>query len=116
MMERQLLMKDAALLQIIIYCLRNLQVIIMIKLFNIDNKIPILIECFVEFYGEKYRDIITEKLSNTDIYFYRSPDNLKQSINTEYRNLLVEQEKTFLDKCNVPCNDDLLRAISFGDI
>lgn len=88
----------------------------MIKLFNIDNKIPILIECFVEFYGEKYRDIITEKLSNTDIYFYRSPDNLKQSINTEYRNLLVEQEKTFLDKCNVPCNDDLLRAISFGDI
>lgn len=88
----------------------------MIKLFNIDDKIPILIECFVEFYGEKYRDIITERLNNTDIYFYRSPDNLKQSLNTEYRNLLIEKEKDFLDKCNIPYNDKLLSSISIGDV
>ena len=37
---------------------------------NFTNSIPILIEAFVAYYGEEYRNFITEKIKNIEFIFY----------------------------------------------
>ena len=66
----------------------------------IESKLPQLIEYFVDFYGEKYRDIITKRLENT-IYVYldtpqsRTYDVLQDYINDLYNKFALKLLKAF---------------------
>ena len=41
-----------------------------VNVFNpLEGKLDDIIECFVEFYGEKHREKITHNLKNTDYFF-----------------------------------------------
>ena len=51
---------------------------------NIDDKIPQIIEYFVEFYGESFREEITQKLNNTRFVFVGDDQDLLNFI--EYKN------------------------------
>jgi len=51
---------------------------------NIDDKIPQIIEYFVEFYGENFREEITQKLNNTRFVFVGDDQDLLNFI--EYKN------------------------------
>lgn len=69
------------------------------KLFlkEIDSNKSILIEAFIKYYGEEYRNIITERLNNTYFYIFISDATIKQ-----IKKLIAE---------NIINNTDIIRNI-----
>ena len=44
-------------------------------MFNLDEKRQYIIESYINVFGEKYRDVITERLGNANIIYYLTEDN-----------------------------------------
>lgn len=54
---------------------------------RIYEVMPEIIEEFVRLYGEKFRDIITQRIAATPIYVYNEPNNVIESIRKEIKDL-----------------------------
>ena len=66
-----------------------------VNIFNpVENKIDEIIDCFVDFYGEKYRDRITKRLKDAKYFFVPREGNfnITDRINSYYNNKIQELE------------------------
>ncbi len=88
----------------------------------LEKKIDIVIECFVEFYGEEYRKVITKRLKEVPIITGRSflsDARVKQLIRFQENQKVVSILSELLDKYGIKCelkfdehNPDLEKFVS----
>lgn len=65
----------------------------------IENKLPQIIEYFVKFYGEKYRDKITQRINDAVIIFIdKSSTNRNADINAYFNSLRGQLMQNFREK------------------
>lgn len=76
--------------------LRNLDATNVIR----DN-LPKIIEVFIEFYGEEYRDLVTEKLNNTIILGYYDSETLFSLICDEKQKMFNEIIADIFDELGI---------------
>ena len=75
------------------------------NIFNpVENKMQGIIDTFVEYYGEKYRDRITQKLNDAFYIFaaqIHSDFSVYEGFNSSLESLLNEYTKKLLNKKNL---------------
>lgn len=67
----------------------------------IKNNLPKIIEVFIEFYGEEYRDLITEKLNNTIILGYYNSETLFSLIYDEKQKIFNQIITEIFDELGI---------------
>ena len=60
---------------------------------NLDNYREKIIDAFVEEYGEKWRDTITKRYDEVEIYHFITLNGIEQVLNAEIKNLNKERKK-----------------------
>lgn len=81
----------------------------------IDGNLSMLINYFVKFYGEKYRDKITERLTNTTYIFSDCAGNVDtyNGIKLYFENKKIELTKSFYKELGVNLKSNNLSFIDF---
>ena len=83
---------------------------------HLRDKLPAIIEYFVEYYGEEHREIITKKLSEPLYLAYRRPEALQRILHTitqEISNEIIEKQiKRVKTKLTA---EDLLDGMTFSE-
>ena len=72
-----------------------------VNVFNpLEGKLDDIIECFVEFYGERHRESITQKIKDTKFLFLpvNGFKSLKSQIESHYNSKLKELDMEILSK------------------
>ena len=76
--------------------------------FEIEKKLPLIKEVFIEFYGEEYRNMIEEKINNILIITHISKleyYDKKNELSKTYRMIEYENLYDFLKKLNISSQD-----------
>lgn len=80
------------------------------NLFNIQiqEKMPQIIDAFVQFYGEDYREYITKRLINLDIHLFAELDSVLSFQFTRKEKFLKELAKEYLKRIEIePTNENI---------
>lgn len=67
---------------------------------TIQQKLPMIKEKFIEFYGEKHRERIEKKLDNLYIVAYNRPKEVERNINLYLRSLSHQLQDEFLEEAS----------------
>jgi len=76
---------------------------------NIYEKIPQIIEYYIKFYGEEYRELITERITNANIRFYSSPEELGSYIAKKKREIVESLAVEYIKKIGYEPTPELIR-------
>ena len=78
---------------------------------NIYEMLPQIIEYFVRFYGEEYRELITERLSSIKINLYGNPENIPSYISLKKKEIVASLAEEYIKKLGYEPTKELIKKL-----
>lgn len=76
---------------------------------ELESKLSRIIDYFVKFYGEEYRELVVERMLNLDMNFYGNPFDINAYLVGEKKELINGLAKAFLERLGLEPTNELIR-------